>query len=715
MRLDQLPAFSEITPIDCVNGLAKLSIEFETELGLHTERLTQMPNTFESVIHPLEVKAMPLNYAWKTVKHLNYVKRSEKYPKAFRRVHPHVLAAKNEKWSNKILYKAVQDLRSANSIGGDSGGGGGGEAASAAVSVAVRLDEFQSRVLDVYELNGRLNGIKLSETEMGKLKYYLHELADEKQKFRDLVVEHEAKFSSTLTNQSDVADMPESLVKALLAPAEDDGGGGSPKGPWKVSLNPEIYHPFMEYCPNRLARWNAWCAFYDKGGPSHGVHKTNKKRIEDIRLWRLKQAEILGFKSFAEMSQETKMAGGVDVVLGFLENMRSFGRPVIDEQLKNLESFALESGGLGTGKKARLELHDVPFYRRLQRQSLFPDGEDDAKVADFFEFEHVFHQMTEICAQLFGLEFTRSSTEGLSPDVDLYHPDVRAYQIKDLTTGETSFLYVDPFSRADKVDGTWFETGRERCSLTSSSPIGYLNCNFTPSSKHAGSPVLLSFNQLNDLFFEMGMALRNLLTLTPYSEISGSKNVEWDAVDVVGFVMTHLLSDFSVLSRLSRHVITEERLPEALFDQIIGNHRHMSAYDLMWQCFLATFDIEVYASIKTVWMDLVRHIFQLYFGPFFPMDRDHFNLPCSFTQIFSEDYPAAYYSQKWGEMVAADAWSKFEETGFSLDNPDSIAVGHLFKSTFLALGGGIHSTEVFRRFKGSDPSTDAMLRKYRLM
>lgn len=689
MRLEQLPAFSEISPIDCVNGVAKLSIEFETELSMHTERLTQMPNTFETVIHPLEIKAMPLNYAWKTVKHLNYVKRSEKYPKAFRRVHPHVLAAKNEKWMNKILYKAVQDLRSGNSVGGDGGGS---------------LDDFQSRVLDVYELNGRLNGIKLNDAEMGALKHFLHQLNEEKQKFRDLVADHERQFSSILTDPNDVADMPQSLVDALADDATDAG-----KGPWKVSLRPEIYHRFMEYCPNRLARWNAWSAFYDKAGPSHGVHITNKKRIEDIRLARLKQAEILGFKSFAEMSQETKMAGGVDVVLGFLENMRSFGRPVVEEQLKDLESFALQVGGLGTGKKAKLELHDVPFYRRLHRESLFPDAADDSKVAEFFEFEHVFQQLTEVCAQLFGLEITKSA-EGL---MDVYHPDVRAYRIKDLTSGECSTLFVDPFARDDKIPGTWFETGRERCSLTSSTPIGYLNCNYSPSPMHAGTPVLLTFNDLYDLAFEMGMALRNLLTLTPYSEISGSKNVEWDAVDVVGFVMTHLLTDFSVLSRLSRHVITSERLPETLFEQIVGHHRHMAAYDLLWQCFLATFDVECYVSVKTVWMDLARHIFELYFP--FKMDRDRFNLPCSFTQIFSEEYPAAYYSQKWGEMVAADVWSKFEETGFSLDNPESIAVGHLFKSTFLALGGGIHSTEVFRRFKGSDPSTDAMLKKYKLM
>ena len=182
----------------------------------------------------------------------------------------------------------------------------------------------------------------------------------------------------------------------------------------------------MEYCPNRAARWNAWCGFYTKASPAFGPHKSNNKRIEEIRLNRLKQAEYLGFKSFAEMAQETKMAGGVDVVMGFLENMRSFARPVVDEQLKELETFAQLVGGLGAGKNAKLQLHDVPFYRRYQSQTYFPEAADVSKTSVYFEFEHVFHQMLEIVAQLFGLEIT-PSTEGV---VDVYHPGVRAYQIK---------------------------------------------------------------------------------------------------------------------------------------------------------------------------------------------------------------------------------------------------------------------------------------------
>ena len=168
------------------------------------------------MIHPLEVKAMPLNYAWKTLKHLNYVKRSDKFPKAFRRVHPHVMAAKNEKWSNKILYKAVQDLRSGNSAGGDG---------------SQRLDEYQSRVLDVYELNGRLNGVQLNELDAEKLKYHLHNLNEEKQLFRDQVMEHERAFTSTLADPNDVAGMPEFLLKALAEDPLDPF-----KGPWKVGF-----------------------------------------------------------------------------------------------------------------------------------------------------------------------------------------------------------------------------------------------------------------------------------------------------------------------------------------------------------------------------------------------------------------------------------------------------------------------------------------------
>lgn len=676
MKLDALPEFSLITPESCVTGVAKLSIEFETELSLHTERLPSLPKTFETVIHPLEVKTMPLNYAWKTVKNLNYVKRNEKYPKAFRRVHPNVLAAKNERWSNKILYKAVQDLR----------------------TDAEDLDEIQRRVLDVYELNARLNGIQLNEAEMIKLKYDIHNINDERTKFGDLVRKHELDFSATLTNPNDVMDMPHSLIKALAEDKTDPV-----RGPWTVRLHPEIYHPFMEHCPNRSARWNAWQAFYKKAGPSHGVWNTNKKRIEDLRYHRSSQAKVLGFKNYAEMSQETKMAGSVDVVLGFLENMRSFGKPVLDEQVKEMEAFAKENGFDGQ----TLDLHDVSFWRRLQRHSLFPTAAQEASVAEFFPFEFVFEESLKIFSRLFGLEFTRRGAD----EADIYHEDVRLYELVDSTSGAVSFLYVDPFARDGKLQGTWFESGRDRCSLTGTSPIGYFNCSFTPSSP--GGPALLTFTDLTDLFFEMGNALQNLLTSVPYSEVSGTKNIEWDAVGVVGYFTTHLLSDYSVVRRLSRHVTTGEAMSEDLFNEVTACHHHFSCYDLLWQGLLSTFDIECYLGIRTFWLDLLKQIWPLYLP--FRLDRDNFMMPCSFTQIFSEEWPAAYYSQKWSEMVAADAWSKFEETGFNLDEEQTTANGELFKATFLRLGGGVHSTEVFRRFRGNDPSTDAMLRKYRLM
>jgi len=675
MRLEPLPAFSEITPVDCVNGVAKLAIEFETELALHAEKLPTLARTFEAVIDPLEMKAMPLNYAWKTVKHLNHVKRDDKFPKAFRRVHPHVLTAKNERWSNKPLQKVVKELRSKDDI-----------------------DDYQRRVLDIYELNGRLNGIHLEEADFSKFKHFAHTLNEEKTQFRRMVDEQESLFSSTLTDPEDVISMPHAVIKSLADDKLDPI-----RGPWTVSIKPEIYHPFMEHCPNRAARWNAWQAFYNKAGPMINVWKTNKKRIEDIRFARIEQARLLGFKNFAEMSQETKMAGSVDVVLGFLENMRSFGRPVVDEEMKELEAFSKENRLVSRS----LELHDLPFCRRLHRKALFPSGADDAKVSEYFEFDHVFHELINIVGTLFGIEFSRSP-EGIA---DVYHSDVRLYQVKDLTTGLISHLYVDPFGREDKINGTWFEAGRERCSLTGSTPVGYLNCNFTPSPP--GTAVLLTFGQLNDLFFEMGSALRTLLSSTPYSEISGAKNVEWDAVDVPGFVMTHLLTDYDVVRRLSRHVVTGDSMSKDLFDEVLGSHRHMASYDLLWQCFLAAFDIEVFIGYRTFWIDLMKQLFKLYLP--FKYDKDNFYQPCSFNQIFADEYPAAYYSQKWAEMVAADVWARFEESGFSLDNPDSVACGHLFKSTFLSIGGGQHSTEVFRKFRGNDPSTDAMLKKYGLM
>ena len=169
---------------------------------------------------------MALNYAWKTVRHLNYVKRGEKYPKAFRRVYPHVFAAKNEKWANKNLYKAVQELRASAAVGSSSSSAAA--AAPADSALTVRLDEFQSRVLDIYELNGRLNGVLLNEKNTDHLRFWVEKVNKERQDFRDVVEDHEEKFSATLTEPEDVKDMPLDLLKKM---ADDPV-----RGPWKVRL-----------------------------------------------------------------------------------------------------------------------------------------------------------------------------------------------------------------------------------------------------------------------------------------------------------------------------------------------------------------------------------------------------------------------------------------------------------------------------------------------
>jgi len=217
-------------------------------------------------------------------------------------------------------------------------------------------------------------------------------------------------------------------------------------------------------------------------------------------------------------------------------------------------------------------------------------------------------------------------------------------------------------------------------------------------------PSLLTFSNVVSLFEKFGSTLQHVLTAIPYSEVAGLTNIEWDAVDVCSHFMAFWLSDAQILSSLSHHHESGQSLSKEECNKLIKARKHFAAYDLTWELYRSALDLELYTS-KEFWLDITRRLWP----DFMPFDLNKSDAhPCSFSQIFCEEYHAAYYSAKWAEMIAADVFSAFKEIG--LTNEEKIKdEGKRFKDTFLSLGGGCHPSEVFRRFRGRDPSPEALL------
>lgn len=243
---------------------------------------------------------------------------------------------------------------------------------------------------------------------------------------------------------------------------------------------------------------------------------------------------------------------------------------------------------------------------------------------------------------------------------------------------------------------------KNRSEITDIKPLAALIFNFQPPTSENSS--LLAFQEVKLLFQKFGQTLQHLLTKTRYSEVAGVSNIEWDAVDVCGHVLSHWLYNKSVIDTISSHITTKEKIPEELFETLLNVNKHMAGLDLSRELYLSALDLELHSS-KEFWLDIVKNLWPQY--QCFPLDKLDSH-PCSFTQIFSEEWAAAYYSHVWSRLIAADVYSAFHEVQGNED--EVVNVGKRFRDSFLALGGSCHPSEVFRKFRGRDPSPKALLK-----
>ncbi|GFO38354.1 oligopeptidase a [Plakobranchus ocellatus] len=664
MRTDQLPQFSEITPQKSVAACAKLAIEYETKLENHVESLKDLKQerTFDSLYNPLEEIAVPLNTAWATVKNLNYA--TDGFHRTFSRIHPQVERAKNERWVNETLYNGFKEM----------------EANSA------NLSEPQRRLVDLYLLEGRLNGMELAAADRRRLVEILKLISDEGSNFRNKVRICTEMFTHDITDMNILEEMPWPLL-AQMSKDKDD----PTRGPWRATLQQVSYQSMMTYCSDRLTRWNMWYAYHNRASHIHASKfLNNNKLIDSLRIHRSDLAQMLGYDNFVEMSMETKMANSVENVLSMIETLKTRFAPILWEEMAQLQDFAVSEGF-----DHQLQMWDIPYWQRRQEEHLY--GIDKSKVSEYFPVNTVLLGLFNLCTKLFDITF-----EEVTPEVETWHSDVRFFNILDNSGNHISSFFFDPFSRPEKTTSLYMDMGRERSDIVGVWPYSYLSMKI-PRPPSANDPALMRFEDVQNLFQEFGHGLQQLLTTVPYSEISGQKNVEWDALQVCAKFMRMWLTVPSVVKSVSGHWNSGEPIPDELLSNTLKASFHTYNFDMMYQLYVSAFDLEIYMT-STQWKAIMMQLWET----FLPVPLDEKDcLPCSMMPIFCELYPAAYYSHKWSEMIAADVFAAFAEVGF--DNQKEIqALGRRFRETYLSLGGSVPASEVFRRFRGRDPSTEAL-------
>lgn len=658
-------------------ALGKQSINAEKKVQQIEQSLSQ-PDTdttntdaFADILNPIEHITTQLETTWGLAKTL-YLGNSSVMPtKSYLVMHERARNATITKYNSGPIAKALAQRRTNDN----------------------QLTEAQQRLLDKYLLESRLNGVELSDKNRTILNETMHNLKQEQTRFKDKLELSINRFVHKIVDYNVVREFPGELLQSLAVDPQN-----ASKGPWNLQLQPNVYHSFMEHCQDRQLRWNIWTANMLKASGFADRTLTNSVHIEEIRHSRRAQAKLLGFETFAEMSMKTKMAGSVENCQTMIGNLLDAARSAQERELADLQQFAGRNGLSG-----RLEPFDVPYWRRKQLRGVHKF--DEESIREYLPLPKVLTGLFALVESLFHIKICERS------DVKTWHEDVKFYDVFDLAAPDTGTpiagFYLDLYSREDTkiaMKGTagWHIGIRNRCGQTNTCPLSALIFNF--SIPLYGKPSLLSLGDVKKLFTEFGHALQHLLTRVEYSELAGLSNVEWDAVGVCGNVLVHILHHPMTLKTISGHYSSGEQMPTALIDAIQVQRQHMAGLDLCHELYLSALDLELYTN-TAFWSDIVKELWPQFM--MLPMDKKDSHL-CSFAAIFSGEWAAAYYSHVWSRLLAADVYSAFYEVQDNL--VDVQAVGKRYRETFLALGGACHPSEVFRRFRGRDPSPKALLK-----
>jgi oligopeptidase A len=676
-----LPDFDCIQPQQVVPALTQLLSELEQEL---IQLEANLDPTWLGLVEPLQHLSDRLTWTWGIVNHLMGVKNSPELRTAHEAVQPQVIQFYNRLGQSQPIYNAFKALR-----------------ASPAWS---ELKEAQQRIIESAIRNAEHAGVSLEGAAKDKFNRIQLELGELSTQFSNHVLDATKAFALKLTQPEEVAGLPPSLLSLAAQTARSAGAetATAESGPWQITLDFPSFGPFLQHSQRRDLREKVYRAFITRAAAGD---LDNTALIERILLLRQQQAQLLGFSSYAQLSLDSKMAPSVAAVEKLLEELRAVSYAAATQEMADLKAFARSQGAT---EAEDLKHWDISFWSERQREAKFDFNAEELRP--YFPLPQVLSGLFALAERIFGIQITPA--DGTAP---VWHPDVRYFQLADETGSVLAHFYLDPYSRpAEKRGGAWMDeclgrakTSRNGASLTRL-PVAYLVCNQSPPVD--GKPSLMTFGEVETLFHEFGHGLQHMLTQVDEAGASGINNVEWDAVELPSQFMENWCYDRETLIGLARHYETSEPLPDHYYQKLLAARNYMSGSAMLRQLHFSLVDLELHdryqpGQTETV-ADLRRRIAKTStILP--PLPEDAFL--CSFGHIFAGGYAAGYYGYKWAEVLSADAFAAFEEVG--LENDEAIAAtGRRFRETVLALGGGKHPMEVFKAFRGREPSTQPLLR-----
>ncbi|MFT6959593.1 MAG: oligopeptidase A [Polaribacter sp.] len=621
--------------------------------------------TFENTTVALEFAGEKLNRITSIFFNLNSAETNDEIQKIAQEVSPWLSKFGNDITLNEALFKRVKTVFDAKET--------------------LDLTLEQNMLLDKQYKSFARNGANLKEADKTKLREIDATLSKLSLQFGENVLAETNAFEMHLTDENDLAGLPESEKEAAKS-KEKEG--------WVFTLDYPSYIPFLTYADNRELRKKMAIAAGKKGFQDNEFN--NEKIVLEIVNLRQKRANLLGYKTHAHFVLEERMAETPKNVIEFSNNLLGKAKPTALKEFQNLENYAKKLDGID-----QLQKWDGAYYSEKLKKELF--DLDQELLKPYFKLENVIGGAFEIASKLFDLQFEEVF------NIDKYHEDLKTYNVTDINGNFIAVFYADFHPRKGKRNGAWMTSYKSQQIKNDINERPHISivCNFTKPTET--KPSLLTFNEVTTLFHEFGHALHGMLANTTYNSLSGA-SVSWDFVELPSQILENWCFEKEALELFAKHYETGEIIPMKYVEKIKESASFHEGMQTLRQLSFGLLDMQWHGQDPSG----ISSVKEFENGAFaetklFPEVEENV-MSTSFSHIFQGGYSAGYYSYKWAEVLDADAFEYFLEKG--IFNKE---VATKFKDNILSKGGTEKPMELYKRFRGKEPEPDALLKRAGLL
>ena len=529
------------------------------------------------------------------------------------------------------------------------------------------------------------NGANLTSEQKERFRQLSAELSVLTLKFSQNNLKETNRYELLLTpEQTD--GLPTSALDAYAQAAKDKNQEG-----YLVTLQAPSFVPFMKYSSHRELRKQLYMAYNTQC--THDDEFNNLEIVQKLVNLRLERAQLLGYSTVADYVLSKRMAENSDNVYKLLNELLDAYKPTAHQEVEDVKTLAKEL----EGKDFELMPWDWAYYSEKLKEKKFNLNEEELRP--YFELKKVIQGVFGLATRLYGITFQEN------PNIPVYHPDVKAYEVKDKDDSFLAVLYTDFHPRASKRSGAWMTNYKEQWKDENgnSRPHVSVTMNFTKPSEE--KPALLTFSEVNTFLHEFGHALHGIFANTTYQSMSGT-NVYWDFVELPSQIMENFAIEKDFLNTFAKHYQTGENIPEDMIQRIVDASNFNVAYACLRQLSFGLLDMAWYTRTEPFEGNVRSYEKQAWLKAQILPSVEDTCMTVQFSHIMSGGYAAGYYSYKWAEVLDADAFSLFQKNGiFDAETANS------FRENVLSKGGTEHPMTLYKRFRGQEPNIDALLKR----